>query len=153
MFAVIRIRGEVDKNGKVNDTLNMMNLKKTYSCIIVPETDEVKGMLQKTKDLITWGELDKETAVKMLEKRLHSHEGDKKVPADKLKELCGFDSFDALADALTQDKTRLNKQEKLKPVLRLTPPSKGFRTIMNSYPKGALGYRGKEINSLIRKMI
>ena len=153
MFAVIRIRGEVKKMHKMNDTLKMMKLDKTYSCAILPETDEVKGMLQKTKDLITWGEVDKETTKEMLEKRLHAKVGDKKVDASQLKELCGFDSFDALADALTQDKTRLNKQEKLKTILRLTPPTKGFPSINDAFPKGALGYRGKDINNLIRKMI
>lgn len=153
MFAVIRIRGEVKKTRKVIDTLKIMNLYRTYSCVIVPETPEVKGMLQKAKDMVTWGEVDKEALSSMLEKRLHSNEGDRKVGSDKLKDMSGFDSFDAFADALAQDKTRMNKQDKLKTAFRLTPPSKGFPSIYDAYPKGALGYRGKEINCLIKRMI
>jgi large subunit ribosomal protein L30 len=36
----------------------------------------------------------------------------------------------------------------------LTPPSKGFRkSIKQHYPDGELGYRGKEINVLLKRMI
>jgi len=36
---------------------------------------------------------------------------------------------------------------------QLKPPPKGFRAIKKHYPKGDLGYRGKEINELIKKMM
>ena len=35
---------------------------------------------------------------------------------------------------------------------RLQPPLKGFRSIKQHYPKGALGYRGAAINELIKRM-
>lgn len=35
----------------------------------------------------------------------------------------------------------------------LKSPVKGFRSIKNPYPKGDLGYRGKEINELIKRMM
>lgn len=37
--------------------------------------------------------------------------------------------------------------------VRLKPPAKGFRAIKKPYPKGDLGYRGKEINELIKRMV
>lgn len=37
--------------------------------------------------------------------------------------------------------------------MRLKPPAKGFRAIKKPYPKGDLGYRGKEINELIKRMM
>ena len=42
----------------------------------------------------------------------------------------------------------------IKPVFRLTPPSKGFKkSIKQQYPNGEIGYRGEKINELILRMI
>ncbi len=38
-------------------------------------------------------------------------------------------------------------------IVRLKPPVKGFRGMKKPYPKGDLGYRGKEINELIKRML
>ncbi len=38
-------------------------------------------------------------------------------------------------------------------VLNLRPPSKGFRTLKKAFPKGALGYCGKEISNLLKRML
>ena len=41
----------------------------------------------------------------------------------------------------------------LKPVLRLHPPRKGYKTTKRTFPQGgALGYYGQEINTLLYKM-
>lgn len=42
---------------------------------------------------------------------------------------------------------------KLPKKARLKPPPKGFKNIKKPYPKGDLGYRGKEINELIKRMM
>jgi large subunit ribosomal protein L30 len=42
----------------------------------------------------------------------------------------------------------------VKPVLRLHPPIKGYEGVKRSFSEGgALGYRGKEIEKLIQRMI
>ncbi len=38
-------------------------------------------------------------------------------------------------------------------IMHLKPPAKGFRAIKKPYPKGDLGYRGKEINGLVKRMM
>lgn len=153
MFAVIRLRGSSEIDRKVGDTLAMMRLKSVNSCVLLPETPDVKGMLQKAKDRITWGEISKETLAKILEKRLRTKESERKVDAKTLKELTEFDSFENFADAILEGKIKLHKQENLQPTFRLTPPSKGFKSITEHFPRGDLGYRGKEINGLIERMI
>lgn len=153
MFAVIRLRGSSEIDHKVGDTLAMMRLKSANNCVLLPETPDVKGMLQKAKDRITWGEVSKETLAKMLEKRLRRKGDDKRVDSKILKELAGFDSFGSFADAVIEGKIKLHKQENLQPTFRLTPPSKGFKSITEHFPRGDLGYRGKEINGLIERMI
>jgi len=39
------------------------------------------------------------------------------------------------------------------PLFRLSPPTKGYKSIKIHYPKGALGYRGEAINTLLRRMV
>ncbi|MFH0711186.1 MAG: 50S ribosomal protein L30 [Candidatus Aenigmatarchaeota archaeon] len=151
MFAVIRISGTVNVNRDAGDTLIMLRLNAPNNCVLIPENPDYKGMLNHVRDFITWGEVDKETLIKVLEKRLRLI-GNKKVDGKSLKEATGFDSFEKFADELIKGK-KLKDFEKLKPVLRLTPPSKGFRSTREHFPKGDLGYRGKEINELLERMI
>lgn len=153
MFAVLRIRGIQKINGDVAATLRMMNLHASNNCVLLPQNDVVKGMLQKTKDRITWGEVDKETLSAMLRKRLRAFGSNDKVDEKKLKEATKFDSFDSFAEALIEGKANMHKNDLLVPTIRLTPPSKGFKSVVLTYPKGDLGYRGKEINRLIARMI
>ena len=61
MFAAIRIRGTVGVKKEIKDTLEMLRLTRLHNCVILPETKEIKGMLLKVKDWITWGEISKET--------------------------------------------------------------------------------------------
>ncbi len=38
-------------------------------------------------------------------------------------------------------------------VFHLGPPRGGFRSVRHSYPKGDLGYHGRDINKLIERML
>lgn len=152
MLAVIRIRGTVSARRKIEDTLKMLRLNAVNNCALVPETESYKGMVKKVRDLITWGEIDKNVLVKMLEKRLRLLD-DKRVDGKTLKEMTKFDSFDNFAEALIKGEVGLKDFEKIVPAFRLTPPSKGFKSVKEHYPKGDLGYRGKEINELLERMI
>jgi len=150
MFAVVRIRGKARK--EIEDTLRMLRLEKVNNCVILPEKPDFKGMLQKVKDFVTWGEIEKEVLVELLKKRLRA-KGDKRVDEKMLKELTNFESFESFASALLEEKVKVKDFEGLNPVFRLTPPSKGFKSVKEHWPKGDLGYRGKEINELIKRMI
>jgi large subunit ribosomal protein L30 len=151
MFAAIRISGTVNTSRRVSDTLKMLRLEAPNNCVLIHETDDYKGMLNKVKDFLTWGEVDNGTLAKLLEKRLRLS-GDKKIDKKSLKDATGFDSFEKFADELIREK-KLKDFEKLKPVLRLTPPSKGFKSTREPFPRGDLGYRGKEINELLERMM
>ena len=151
MYAVIRIRGSAAKRNEMNDTLDMMRLKAPNNCVLLPENEVTKGMLEKIKDLATWGEVDKEMLVKMLQKRLRM-KGNKRI-GKNIKDVVGYDSFESLAEEILQGKIKLKSLEKINPVFRLTPPSKGLKSVKLPYPKGDLGYRGKEINKLLERMI
>lgn len=153
MFAVVRIRGRMNVNKKVEDTMKMMRLNHANNCVILPENPDVKGMLFKSKDYVTWGEVTEEALAKMLEKRLRAKGNEKKVDLSLLKQTTKFDSFHSLASAIVDGNFLLHKHETLQPTFRLTPPSKGLKSVNETYPRGDLGYRGKEINELIERMI
>ena len=154
MYAVVRIRGTVGVPKRIEYALNLLRLKRLYWCNILPENDSVKGMLEKVKDFVTYGEIDKETLVHLLKKRLRMKgNGNKKVSEEDLKKITGFNSFEEFADALISGKVKLKQFDALFPFFRLRPPSKGLKSIKEHWPKGDLGYRGKEINELLKRMI
>lgn len=152
MFAVIRIRGTVNVRKDLKDTLKMLRLDATNNCVLLPEVENYKGMLQKVRSLVTWGEIDKETLVAMLKKRMRIS-SEKKVDEKILKQATGFDSFEKFAEALIAGKIKIKDFDQIKKVFRLTPPSKGFKSVKDFYPAGDLGHRGKEINELLERMI
>ncbi len=152
MYVAIRIRGSIGLTRDIEDTLKMLRLTAVNRCILASEKPESKGMLEKVKDWITWGEVDKETLVELLRKRLRLY-GNKRIDEKILKETTKFSSFEEFAEALLQEKLRLKEIDKLQPVFGLTPPSKGFKSVRDPYPSGDLGYRGKEINELLKRMV
>jgi large subunit ribosomal protein L30 len=151
MFAVIRIRGTVGVRKEIEDTLKMLRLKAVNNCVLLPETDSIKGMLQKVKDRVTWGRINKETLVRLLEKRLRFR-NKQKVSLEQLKQM-GFGSFEELAERLLAGDVQIKNLNELQPYFRLTPPSKGFKSIKHPFPKGDLGNRGDAINELLIRMI
>ncbi len=152
MYAVIRIRGKVGVRKKIEDTLKMLRLKSVNNCVVIPESPSYKGMLSVVKDYVTWGEIKKEVLVELLKRRLRL-KGNKRVDEKILKEVTGYDTFEKFAEDLMSGKIKLKDFEKLEPVFRLHPPSGGFKSIKQHYPKGDLGYRGEAINELLLRMI
>lgn len=141
MFAVIRIRGSVKMDKRIADTLNMLRLNRTNHCVLVPENPTFEGMLKKTKSWLTWGQIDPLTLERLVFKRGRL-EGNKKVDQKVSKEI---------AKKIIKNQS-LNGL-KIKPIFRLSPPSKGHKSVKLSYPRGALGPRGEKINELIKRMI
>lgn len=151
-FAVIRIRGSVNINADVKDTLRMLRLNRVNHCAIVPENDAYKGMIQKVKDYVTWGEVDKEALGDAL-KLFGRLEGQQKLEESYLKENTPFKTIDEFAAAVAEGKTPLAATKNIKPILRLHPPKKGYEGIKRPFSLGgALGYRGNKINDLVKRM-
>jgi len=140
MIAAIRLRGTVKARKEVETTLKMLRLNRKMHCILLNDNSSMKGMLQASKDYITWGEIDDSTLELLVKKR------GRKAGNAKLTEK-------EVSEELAEIK-RTGKTKNIKPVFRLTPPSKGFRkSIKQHYPNGELGYRGDKINELLKRMI
>ncbi len=159
LYAIIRIRGRVDVPPDIEHTLKLLRLHKKFHMVIYPSTlPGIKGMLQKVKDWVTWGEIDYDTLVEVLRKRGRLV-GNKPLTddiVDKYLEKQGIKGgIPALAKALIEGKVMLHKLEFIKPVFRLHPPRGGFKkSTKRPYGDGGeLGYRGKAINDLIKRML
>ena len=152
-YAVIRIRGLVNLKPDIKKTLNLLNLTRANHCVVLDETPSVKGMLQVAKDYITWGEIDKKTLTNLITSRGRLI-SDKALTNDYLKSSTSFETINNLSDAIINKKFLYKEIPSIKPIFRLNPPKKGFEGIKRSFSnKGALGYRGEEINNLIERMI
>ncbi len=152
MYAAVRLRGGVKTRQDIRDTLTMLNLDRINHCVIVPETPNYKGMIQKAKDYIAWGAVNPETLAEMLENR-GKLEGGKSLTEEYLSKNTKFKSFQELAKAICEGKASISDVPKMKPVFRMHPARKGLRgTKRNFLEGGDLGFHGPEINVLLNKM-
>ena len=152
-YAAVRIRGTVNVNPDIKKTLQLLNLTRANHCVILEEKPSIAGMLQTAKDYITWGEIDKGALTKLISERGRL-KGDKKLTDEYLKSATSYSTTDKLAQAIIDKKFKFKEIPNVKPIFRLNPPKKGYEGIKKSFTKkGALGYRGKEINKLIERMI
>ena len=152
-YAAIRVRGTVNIKPNIKKTLELLNLTRANHCVILKETSSTKGMLQVVKDYITWGEIEKNNLTKLITNRGRL-EGDKPLTEDYIKSATSYSTIDKLSQAIIDEKLKYKEIPEVKPVLRLNPPKKGYEGIKRSFSnKGALGYRGKDINKLIDRMI
>ncbi len=149
---VIRIRGIINVSRREEDTLRMLRVDRNNYATIIDDRPDYKGMLQKAKDWITWGEPEVDTVKEILLKRGRAP-GDDKLTEEYVKEL-GFEGIDDLAEKLVRCELSINQIEGIKPFFRLHPPKKGFkRSVKRPYKsKGELGYRGEAINELALRM-
>ena len=152
-LALIRLRSGIRARGEVRDTLAMLRLHRINHLVIVDDTPSYRGMIQKVKDYITWGEIDKETIVKLLRKRGRLV-GNKPITDEYVKEKLGM-SIEEFAEKVINGEMKLRDLPNIKPVFRLHPPRGGLKgSKKRSFKEGgALGYRGEKINDLIERML
>lgn len=159
LYAIIRIRGRVDVPPDIDYTLKLLRLHKKFHMVLYPvDQPGLKGMLQKAKDWITWGEIDYDTLVELLRRRGRTM-GNKPLTDEFVNKYLSkygiYGGIPGLAKALLDGKIKLHKLEIIKPVFRLHPPRGGFKrsTKRPFNDGGELGYRGKSINELIKRML
>jgi len=152
MYAVVRLRGQVNIRYTIEDTMKMLRLHKINHCVLVPEDPHFKGMVQKVKDYVAFGKVDAKTLAEILENRGRL-EGDTRLTEEYIRENTAYDSIQAFAEAAVKGETSLKAVPKLKPVFRLHPPRKGHSGIKRTVPQGGeLGDHGDGINALLHKM-
>ncbi|MCX6697406.1 MAG: 50S ribosomal protein L30 [Methanoregula sp.] len=152
MYAVVQVRGVVNTRQDIKDTLKMLRLHHINHCVLVADTPENLGMIRKVKDYVAYGEVDAMTIETLLRTRGRVI-GDAALTDEYIKSNSTYSGITELAKALAGGEMKLRDIPGLKPVLRLHPPRKGYKTTKRTFVQGgALGYYGLEINTLLYKM-
>jgi len=152
MFAVVQVRGVVNTRTDIKDTLKMLRLHHINHCVMVPDTPAYLGMIRKVKDYVAYGEVDEKAVATVLSTRGRLT-GNLKLTDEYIREHSSFSGIEEFAGALCRGEAMMQDIPDLKPVLRLHPPRKGFRTIKRTFQQGgALGNYGEEINDLLIRM-
>ena len=140
MYAIIRIRGNVNVDPNVKKTFEMLNLNCVNHMSLWKETVENLKMIKKVENYATFGNISNELLQTVLEKKGKSKEG--KIDIKKV--------MKELIDGKTINQARLVN------CFRLSPPIKGYerKGIKKPYSiGGVLGNRKEKINDLIKKML
>ena len=137
LLVIIRIAGEVKKNYDVVGSLDRLRLRRKYACVLMENKPEIMGIIKRLNFYVAYGEIEKETLVKLLKAR--AHKIDKKT----------FDA-EKIAEEITSGKKMLELG--FKPFFRLHPPRGGIKSKL-AYPRGVLGNNKKDINKLVERML
>lgn len=145
-LAVVKVRGNIRVSKAVKDTMMLIGLTRVNHCVIIDDRKNYTGMLQKSKDYITWGEPSAEVVKKMLTKR-------GKVTDELVAKNTKYKTVDAFVEAFMKFETELDEL-KIKKVFRLSPPRKGYESTKKPFTKhGSLGNRKDLIDKLLVRMI
>ncbi len=134
LLALVRVRGTVGVRKDIAETLKRLHLPKPNNLSLANVTKSSLGMINKCSNYITFGEIDESTLSKLFEK------SNVKISQEDIKNL------------VSRKKTVQELGIKLP--IRLHPPRHGYKSTRKPYKSGgALGYRGKDINKLIERML
>lgn len=155
-YAVVRVRGSEQAGGRVWKTLAQLRLNRINHLVFVPQNDTSQGMLERVKDYVTWGEISSEMIAKVLVTRAEAVGKSRKKLNDEFMKSNSekYKSIISFAKAVTLNEATLKDVKNLQPVIRLHPPKGGYENVKTSFVAGgSLGYRGKDIERLLEKMI
>jgi large subunit ribosomal protein L30 len=135
LLAVIRVRGRVKVRHDVSETLDRLRLKRVNNLTLISTgSKSFMGMVQKAKDFITFGEIEKPALSKLL--------AAKGVKADE----------SAVDSLLSGEKTP--KDLNIELPFGMHPPKHGYEGVKIDYASGgSLGNRKAEINKLVLRML
>ncbi len=143
VWMVIRVRGTIHARHDIELTLKALHLTRPNHATIVPEEPSVRGMLSKVQGYVTWGELEPETANILVAQRGLALDGQPLSAGSELSKL----THSVLSAGLP-------RTQGLRPLMRLRAPKGGWRSTKKPFALGgALGYRGRSINDLARRMV
>ncbi|KXB05844.1 hypothetical protein AKJ51_04680 [candidate division MSBL1 archaeon SCGC-AAA382A20] len=152
-LAIVRLRGRVGVRGEVKDTLRMLNLTRPNYCTLVDDNPSFRGMLEKVKEMATWGPIKPEVLEELLVKKGEFSDG-RSFSSEEIKKLTPYDTVSDLAGSIVKGDYDLDDINDLRKIFRLHPPKKGYESLRRGFEHGgALGDRGEEVNNLILRML
>ena len=143
IIAVVRIRGLRKVNPDIRKTLEYLNLSKPNYCVLLGDTKQNLGMLNKVRDYVAYGEVNEDFIFGLLKKR--GKKGRKLAFKNSTKE-----ELTEIVKSITSGKKKL--KDFANGVFKLRPPKKGFNSIKEHYPRGDLG-KHDDVSLLLRRMM
>jgi len=108
-------------------------------------------MLTTIQGYVTWGEAEPETVSLLLKERGETAAGGRLTP-EAVTDIAPGKDLPALTRSIAEN--GLIHVRGLKPLFRLKAPKGGWRSTKKPFTLGgALGYRGRAINELVRRML
>ena len=153
MKALVQLRGEVNVNDDIRDTLEMLNLGRVNHATFVPETPAYEGMTAKVNDYVARGTPSQETVELLLAHRGEPASGDGSIDDEWVADNTDYGSVAELAGALLSEETTL-QDAGLSPTLRLHPPRGGHDGVKQPVATGGqIGIHDPdEIDSILQVM-
>jgi large subunit ribosomal protein L30 len=155
LILAIRLRGTFAVPHEIETTLHSLKLDNKFNAVLLEKNDNTIGMLRHVKDYVTWGEVKKEQIATLLRQRGEIH-GGMRLTDEFARNTFNEQTVNDLAGAVVQGRITLKglRENGVKPVFRLRPPSGGFKYSAKRPfgSEGELGYRGTEISHLITRM-
>jgi large subunit ribosomal protein L30 len=150
-WMVVRVRGTIHARHDVVETLRYLHLNRPNHATVVAEAASFRGMLTTVQGYVTWGEADPETVGLLLAQRGETAHGHRLTEAT-LPEVGKDARIPELAASVSEH--GIARVAGLQPLFRLKAPKGGWRSTKKPYTLGgALGYRGRAINDLVRRMV
>jgi len=152
-WMVVRVRGSIHSKHEIGATLKFLHLSRPNHATVLPEEPSFRGMLTRVQGYVTWGEADEATVGLLLSSRGRTTDGKPLgAPTDGASAPAATPDLGALAKSVLTD--GLPRVDGLRPLFRLRAPKGGWRSTKKPFTLGgALGYRGRAINDLVRKML
>ncbi len=131
-------------------------MESTFRARLLDSTPSTMGMLRTAKNLVAWGQVNPDVMEALLRKRAE-REGNKKLDEDFAKVFFRKENIAELAKSVVAGEISVKDlwHAGVKPRFRLHPPRGGFKrsTRRAATDGGELGYRGEDINRLVKRMI
>ncbi|MHB1435203.1 MAG: 50S ribosomal protein L30 [Thermoplasmata archaeon] len=151
-FLVVRVRGGIHSGHEIQETLRFLHLTRANHATVVAEAAQVRGMLHKVQGYVTWGEAEPETVELLLAQRGEAVNGAALTDPKILEELVRLPSLSEVTRSVSEG--GLTRVAGIKPLFRLKAPKGGWKSTKKPFSLGgALGYRGRAVNDLVRRMV
>ncbi len=156
VILAVRIRGTATDNPDIRKTMETLNMENTFRARLLESSPSTLGMLRTAKNLVAWGQVNSAVMESLLRKRAE-RDGNKEIDDNFAKVFFKKETLADLAKSLVAGEIGVKDLwlAGVKPRFRLHPPKGGFKrsTRRAATDGGELGYRGDDINRLVRRMI
>jgi large subunit ribosomal protein L30 len=156
VILAVRIRGTATDNPDIRKTMETLKMESTFRARLLENSPSNMGMLRTAKNLVAWGQVNPEVLEGLLRKRAE-REGNKKLDEQFAKVFFKKETIADLAKSVVAGEICVKDLwlAGVNPRFRLHPPRGGFKrsTRRAATDGGELGYRGEDINRLVKRMI